>query len=75
MKSKLLADGFWPLFWQFEGSSVHTHKIIRGDQRGGTHTNERSHVKLITISSNGLYDREERSDLNPSTSSLMERHR
>ena len=40
----------------------------RGDQRGGTHTNERSHVKLITISSNGPYDREERSDLNPSIS-------
>ena len=42
--------------------------LSRGDQRGGTHTNERSHVKLITISSNGLYDRQERSDLNPSTS-------
>ena len=40
----------------------------RGDQRGGTHTNKRSHVKLITISSNGPYDREERFDLNPSTS-------
>ena len=24
----------------------------RGDQRGGTYTNERSHMKLITIGSN-----------------------
>ena len=44
------------------------HTSNRGDQCGGTHTNERLHVKLITISSNGPYDREERSDLNPSTS-------
>ena len=31
--------------------------VVRGDQRGGTHTNERLHVKLITIPSNGLYGR------------------
>ena len=37
----------------------------RGDQRGGMHTNERLHVKLITI---GPYGRRKRSDLNPSTS-------
>ena len=29
----------------------------RGDQHGGMHTNERSHVKLITIGSNGPYGR------------------
>ena len=40
----------------------------RGDQRGRMHTNERSHVKLITISSNGPYNREERANSNPSTS-------
>ena len=28
-----------------------------GGQRGGMHTNERSHVKLITIGSNGLHGR------------------
>ena len=37
----------------------------RGDQHGGMHTNERLHVKLITI---GPYRRRKRSDLNPSTS-------
>ena len=42
--------------------------MYRGDQRGGTHTNEKSHVKLITIDSNGPYERRKRSDLNPSTS-------
>ena len=40
----------------------------RGDQRGGMHTNERLHVKLITIGSNGPYGRRKRSDWNPSTS-------
>ena len=30
---------------------------FRGDQHGGMHTNERSHVKLITIGSNGPYGR------------------
>ena len=39
-----------------------------GDQRGRMHTNERSHVKLITIGVNGLYWRRKRSNLNPSTS-------
>ena len=28
-----------------------------GDKRGGMHTNERSHGKLIIIGSNGLYGR------------------
>ena len=40
----------------------------QGDQRGGTHTNEKSHVKFITIGSNGPYQRRKRSNLNPSTS-------
>ena len=39
--------------------------IIRRDQRGGMHTNEKSPVKLITIGSNGPYQRRKRSDLNP----------
>ena len=42
--------------------------IVRGDQRGRTHTNEKLQVKLITIGSNGLYRRRKRSDLNPSIS-------
>ena len=41
---------------------------IRGDQHGGMHTNEKSHVKLIAIDSNEPYERRKRSDLNPSTS-------
>ena len=41
---------------------------FRGDQRGGMHTNEKLHVKLITIGSNGPYGRRKRSDLNPSIS-------
>ena len=40
----------------------------RGDQRGGMHTNEKSHVKFITIDCNGPYERRKRSDLNPSRS-------
>ena len=57
---------------------THAHSTIRvespteigprGDQRGGMHTNEKSHVKLITIGSNGMYGRRKRSDLNPSIS-------
>ena len=42
--------------------------VIRGDQHGGMHTNERLQVNLITIGSNGPYRRRKRSDLNPSTS-------
>ena len=38
---------------------------FRGDQRGGMHKNEKSHVKLITIGSNGPYRRRKRSNLNP----------
>ena len=39
-----------------------------GAQRDGMHANEVSHVKLITIGSNGQYRRRKRSNLNPSTS-------
>ena len=39
--------------------------IVMGDQRGGMHTNEKSHVKLLTIGSNGPYGRRKRADLNP----------
>ena len=48
-----------------------TIKIVQGpwkqgDQRGGTHTNEKLHVKFITIGcSNGPYERRKRSNLNP----------
>ena len=42
--------------------------LLRGDQRGGMHINEKSHVKLITIGSNGLYWRRKRFNLNPSIS-------
>ena len=39
--------------------------IIRRDQHGRMHTNEKSHVKLITFGSNGPYRRRKRADLNP----------
>ena len=41
---------------------------VRGDQRGGMHTNERSYMNVITIGANGPCGRRKRSDLNPSTS-------
>ena len=39
------------------GAVPHTRSQVQGDQRGGMHTNERLHVKLITIGSNGPYGR------------------
>ena len=51
-----------------ESMEFYDSGYYQGDQRGGMHTNDRLHVKLITISSNGPYNKEERSDLNPSTS-------
>ena len=41
---------------------------VRGDQDGLLHTNEKLHVKFITIGCNGLNERRKRSDLNPSRS-------
>ena len=50
-------DRFWP---QTEGVSA----------RRNIYTNEKSHVKLITIDSNGPYERRKRSDWNTSISSV-----
>ena len=47
------------------GDSKLSEFSVQGDQRGGTHTNEKSHVKFITIGCNGPYERKKRSDLNP----------
>ena len=43
--------------YQMEEASIRIQTVSRGDQRGGMHTNERSHLKLITIGSNWPYGR------------------
>ena len=52
--------------------------LIREDQHGGMHTNEKLHVKLITIGSNGPYGRrkqeEEKVRFKSINIRLMKRH-